>query len=244
MEADYLVVPKINTVTDQDTTVTGVAAPGATVHLSVNGLNFSHVASSAGDFSINIEKKYPANTPISVYQELNGVKSDTVEVYVQLTSEFIVNKIKSDANNITGSTHPNAQVSIRIHDEDFSGNADGNGNFNINLQGATFAVGTEAIINSESSEGTLTKTVQIYPRDPIIGLVFEGDDEIRGTVDPGATVIITVGGEKYQTTAGENGNFRQSVNPNLIVSGATVTVSTSINSLESDLVSTSVNLNK
>lgn len=244
VEADHLDGPKINTVTDQDTTVTGTATPGANVHVTVNGLNFSHIASPTGDFSINIEKKYPANTPISVYQELNGVKSDTVEVYVQLTADFIVNKIKSDANNITGSTHPNAQISIRIHDEDFSGTADGNGNFNINLQGATFAVGTEVTITSVSSEGTFTKTLQIYPRDPIIGLVFAGDDEIRGTVDPGASVTINVGGEKYQTTAGATGNFRQSVNPNLVVQGATVTVSTSINGLESDPVTTTVNLNR
>lgn len=229
-------VPTLNRVTNQDTLVTGTAAPGATVHLMIAGLSFSTTASSTGDFSINIEKKYPVNTPISLYQELDGMRSDTVEYYVQLFTEFSVNKIKSNATSITGSGHPNAQLSVRIHDEDFSGIVDGNGNFNISLQGATFQVGTDVTITSISSEGTITKNVKIYPRDPIVGIIFVADNEVRGTADPGATIFITVGSEKYQTTADNNGNFRQSVNPNLVISGTIVTVSTSINSLESDQV--------
>ena len=232
--------PTINTVTDKATTVTGTAAAGATVHLTVNGLNFHTVASDTGEFSINIEKNYPFNTPIEVYQELNGVKSETVEVYVQLTADFIINKIKSNDTSITGTGHPNAQITVQIDDEDFTGTIDGSGNFTINLQGATFKVGTDVTITSVSSEGTETKTVKIYPQDPVIGVVFAADDEIRGTADPGATVIIIVGSTQYQTTADSAGQFRQSVNPNLVVSGALVTVHSTINGYESEKVSKTV----
>ncbi|WKF72351.1 Ig-like domain-containing protein [Lactococcus lactis] len=237
---EQLGLPTLNTVTDQDTTVTRTATAGATVHLSINGFNFQTIASANGDFSIDIEKNYPANTPIEVYQELNGIKSQTAEFCVQLTSNFIINKIKSNATSITGTGHPNAQITVQIHDEVFTGTIDGSGNFNINLQGATFKVGTDVKIPSVSSEGTETKTVPIYPRDPVIGVIFVADDEIRGTADPGATVIITVGSTQYQTTAESNGNFRQSVNPNLVVSGAVVTIYSTINGYESEKESKAV----
>lgn len=238
---DHLGIPKINNVTDKDTKVTGVAEPGATVHLTVNGLNFHTIASANGQFSINIERSYPADTPISIYQELNGLRSETTEIYVQITTDFIIDKIKSNATSITGSGHPNAQLTVRIDDEDFFGTIDGNGKFAIDLHGAAFKVGTDVAITSVSSEGEITKTVKIYPRDPVVGLVYAGDDDIRGTVDPGATVIITVGNEKYQTSADSKGNFRQSVNPNLVVPGALVTVYTTVNGLESDKMTVVVN---
>ena len=239
-KAEGLAIPKINKVTDKDTTVTGIGLPGATVHLTINGQNFHTVASANGQFSINIEKTYPVNTPIEVYQELNGSRSETIEVYVELTTPFIVNKIKSNATAITGTGHPNAQITVRIDDEDFSGTIDGNGNFSIDLHGAKFEVGTDVTFTVVSSEGTETKTVKIYPQDPIVGIVYSKDDDIRGTTDPGATVFITVGGEKYETVADSRGDFRQSVNPNLVVSGAVVTVYTSLNGLESDKVSVEV----
>lgn len=80
------------------------------------GVNFHTVASDNGEFSINIEKNYTANTPINVYQELKGVKSQIKEVYVQLTANFIIHTIKSNATSITGSGHPNAQLMIQIND--------------------------------------------------------------------------------------------------------------------------------
>lgn len=48
--------------------------------------------------------------------------------------------------------------------------------------------------------------------------------------------LITVGSTQYQTTADSNENFRQSVNPNLVVSGAVVTVYSTINGYESKTV--------
>jgi hypothetical protein len=233
---DQLDIPHLNKVTDQDTRVTGTALPGATVRLTINGTHFHSQASSNGEFSINIEKKYPANTPIEAYQELNGMKSETTTVYVQLTSKLIVEKIKTNSPSIIGSAHPNAKITIQIDDEDFEGTADSNGHFIIDLQGATFRAGTDVIITAESPEGTQKVTVQIYPKDPIVGIIYAGDKDIRGTADPGSTVIISVGATKYQTTTDNNGDFRQSVDPTLLVSGVNVSVHSTINGLESDKV--------
>jgi hypothetical protein len=233
---DYLDIPHLNKVTDQDTKVTGTAMPGATVRLMINGAHFHSQASSNGEFSINIEKKYPANTPIEAYQELNGMKSETTTVYVQLTSKLIVEKIKTNSPSIIGSAHPNAKITIQIDDEDFEGTADSNGHFIIDLQGATFRAGTDVIITAESPEGTQKVTVQIYPKDPIVGIIYAGDKDIRGTADPGSTVVISVGATKYQTTTDNNGDFRQLVDPALLVSGVNVSVHSTINGLESDKV--------
>ncbi|WKF72382.1 hypothetical protein QYM42_08320 [Lactococcus lactis] len=52
--------------------------------------------------------------------------------------------------------------------------------------------------------------------------------------------LITAGSTQYQTTADSNGNFRQSVNPNLVVSGAVVTVYSTINGYESEQESKTV----
>lgn len=231
---DKLDIPIVNKVTDKDTTVTGTAVPGATVRLSINGSNFHSVASSNGEFSINIGKTYSANTLIEVYQELNGVKSETIEKYVQLTANFIVDKIKSNATSITGSGRPNAKISVQIQDQDFTGTVDGNGKFSIDLQGAKYKAGTNVTVTSVSSEGTETKNIQIYPQDPVIGIVYASDSDIRGVVDPDATVTITIGAEKYQTIADSDGNFRQSVNPNIVVSGARVTVYSNVDGYKSD----------
>lgn len=240
VEADKITIPKINKVTTNDQYVTGTGIPGANVYLNINGVHFHSKVSDNGTFSINIEKKYPANTPIEAYQEYNGIKSETTTVYVQLSADLIVQKIKTDSTSITGSDLPNTNITVRVDDMDFSGTTESNGQFSINLQGYTFKAGTDVTVTSQRSDGSITKTVQIYPKDPVVGVSFAGDSDIRGTADPDSTVTITIGTTKYQTQADNNGNFRQSVNPSLMVSGAIVTVYSTSNGLESDKITGSV----
>ena len=240
VESDKIPIPNINKVTTNDQYVTGTGIPGANIYLTINGVHFHSKVSDNGTFSINIEKKYPANTPIEAYQEYNGIKSETTTVYVQLSADLVVQKIKTDSTSITGSDLPNTNITVRIDDMDFAGTTDNNGQFSINLQGYTFKAGTDVTVTSQRSDGPVTKTVQIYPKDPVVGVAFAGDNDIRGTADPGSTVTITIGTTKYQTQADTNGNFRQSVDPSLMVSGAIVTVYSTSNGLESDKIKESV----
>lgn len=221
---EYLEMPKLNTVSDTDTVVTGTGTPGATIYLNINGAHFHAKISDKGEFIVNIEKNYSVNTPIEAYQEYNGVQSDTTTTYVQASTKLVVKEIKTNSTSITGTAVPNATIHVVIGDRDFEGKADSDGNFVVDLQGATYKAGTDVTVTAKSASGVETKHVQIYPKDPVINTVYEGDNSIRGTADAGATVVIKVGATEYRTIADSDGDFRQSVDPNLVVSGAKVTV--------------------
>ena len=163
---------------------------------------------------------------------------------MQLSANLSVDKVTTDSTLISGTALPNAKITVQIGDQDFSGKADLSGHFKIELQSFSYMPGTEVTVTAKSSDGTKTQSVKVNPKKPVIGLAYVGDDDIRGVVDPGATVTIIVRSTKYQTLADSKGNFNQSVNPNLLVAGTLVSVYSTSGGLDSETATENVNQNR
>ncbi|WP_314059277.1 immunoglobulin-like domain-containing protein [uncultured Vagococcus sp.] len=142
----------------------------------------------------------------NLFRKINGVGSGYIsEVTVS------VNTITDQDKVITGTATPGADLTVVIGSDKYTGQADSNGKFQINI-GKTYPANTEVKVNG-TLNGISKDTVLVIkdltpPAKPSLNSLNDQSREVSGKAEAGATVVIKQG----ETVLGEgvadgNGNF-------------------------------------
>lgn len=222
--AKTITAPTVNTVSSEDTMITGTADPNVKLIAKVGTDEYEGYSDNSGKFSLRLDKAYPAGTYVLIYASKDGQKStEVITTVVQGAFLLGINMVKDQDGLITGKTIANAEIKVRINDRVYQGNADSEGYFQIMIA-KTYKAGQNVEITAVDpvSKHVERKFIQIYPAKPTINTVRAGADNISGTASPRAYVIVRVGGKDYGTFASASGYYFVSINPNDAVRGAKV----------------------
>ncbi|EUJ30976.1 hypothetical protein MFLO_09782 [Listeria floridensis FSL S10-1187] len=215
---DLPAAPTINPVTDIDTVVTGTAEPGSTVEIRVNGSVIGMgIAGENGDYSISIPRQ-DAGTELSVLARNVTGASPEAKITVTATPITIpqLDEVTDHDTSVTGTADPGALVTLTINGTNYTGVADGSGNFTILIprQDAGTVITAKATLNGKTSETTSTTVSdRTAPSAPTINEpITDQQTEVNGTAEPNSTVVIRVGGvEIGQGVTDASGNYRVSI---------------------------------
>lgn len=130
--------PKINTVTDKSTALTGTAEANSTVYLQVGSKVIKKASvTKYGKYSISISK-YKAGTTLTVFaKDSSGNQSKSASIKVKdatAPKAPTVNTVTTKSTYVTGKTEPKAKITIKSGSKILAkGSADSKGNFKIKI---------------------------------------------------------------------------------------------------------------
>ncbi|MCM3181985.1 Ig-like domain-containing protein [Priestia megaterium] len=202
--------PSVNALGDNETSLTGVTEPNASVIAKVeNEVIGTGLADEAGKFAITIAKQ-PADTKVSVTSK-DAAENESTATVVTVTDQTppsvpIVNEVSDQDTTVTGVTEANAAVTVKAGDATFSAVADGNGTFTVSIPvqigGTTIAVSAKDKAGNESQAPSFAvKSTLKAPLAPKVNAVSDQDKMLKGTAEANATVIIKNG--SLQLAAGK-----------------------------------------
>lgn len=209
--------PSVNALGDNQTSLTGVTEPNASVIAKVeNEVIGTGLADEAGKFAITIAKQ-PADTKVSVTSK-DAAENESTATVVTVTDQTppsvpIVNEVSDQDTTVTGVTEANAAVTVKAGDATFSAVADGNGTFTVSIPvqigGTTIAVSAKDKAGNESQAPSFAvKSTLKAPLAPKVNAVSDQDTKVTGTAEANATVTVKVGTTTVGTAkAGANGAF-------------------------------------
>ncbi|MEN3780781.1 Ig-like domain-containing protein [Priestia megaterium] len=213
--------PSVNALGDNQTSLTGVTEPNASVIAKVeNEVIGTGLADEAGKFAITIAKQ-PADTKVSVTSK-DAAENESTATVVTVTDQTppsvpIVNEVSDQDTTVTGVTEANAAVTVKAGDATFSAVADGNGTFTVSIPvqigGTTIAVSAKDKAGNESQAPSFAvKSTLKAPLAPKVNAVSDQDTMLKGTAEANATVIVKNG--SLQLAAGNadaKGNYSISI---------------------------------
>ncbi|MFN6052015.1 MAG: Ig-like domain-containing protein, partial [Planctomycetia bacterium] len=150
---------------NKDTTpvITGLAEPGSTVTVTINGATFNTIASPNGTWSVDLGTAIPNGGTIPIAPLVDGNSypilvtatdtagntslpatqtlaiDTTAPIAPTITSSALTNQIPP---TITGTAEPNSTVTLTINGATFTTPVDANGNWSVNTATATPTSGT------------------------------------------------------------------------------------------------------
>ncbi len=216
-------VPTVNSVTSDDTEITGKAEPGSTVTVTFpDGTTATAITDADGNYVINIpsseDLKGGETLPVTATDK-DGNKSEPSTTTVADTTAPTaptVNPVTSDDTQITGKAEPNSTVTVTFPDgKTASATTDADGNYVINIPssedlkgGETLPVTSTDKAGNTSDKATTTVTDTTAPTVPSVNPVTSDDTQITGKAEPGSTVTVTFpDGTTATGTADDNGNY-------------------------------------
>ncbi|MET3685236.1 SpoIID/LytB domain protein [Priestia megaterium] len=213
--------PSVNALGDNQTSLTGVTEPNASVIAKVeNEVIGTGLADESGKFAITIAKQ-PADTKVSVTSK-DAAENESTATVVTVTDQTppsvpIVNEVSDQDTTVTGVTEANAAVTVKAGDATFSAVADGNGTFTVSIPvqigGTTIAVSAKDKAGNESQAPSFAvKSTLKAPLAPKVNAVSDQDTMLKGTAEANATVIVKNG--SLQLAAGNadaKGNYSISI---------------------------------
>ncbi|EOH93535.1 hypothetical protein UAW_02485 [Enterococcus haemoperoxidus ATCC BAA-382] len=239
-------IPKINTITNKDKVVSGLATPNSTLYLTIGQDKYKSQVSQLGMFLIRLDTTYPAGTGVMAYTvDKNGIQSETALTVVKESNGTLgINPIYSSDSVITGKTVPNSLIEVNVDNNQrsrvYEGTSDSQGYFIVDMKGNTYVAGTQITVIVYALDGrVLTKKVIVYPPIPSVNTIHTNDTLITGVADPYAIIEVLINGlDKYKTNADKIGNFRLRVNT--LKSGDKITLFQESNGIKSDIVNITV----
>lgn len=227
--------PTIQPVSSSDRVVTGTADANVKIIAQIGVDNYEGYSNGMGEYTIRLDKTYPAGTYISVYAVKGSDRSETAYASV-VQGEFLlgVNMATDKDREISGRAVANATVTVKIKDRLYQGKANSSGLFAIPIE-SIYSAGQNILVTAIDpvSKRSEQKTVQLYPSRPSINTVRAGADSVSGIASPNAYVIVQIGGKEYGAYASASGYYFIAINPNDAVRGAQITVSQIVNGIES-----------
>ncbi|MBC1530060.1 hypothetical protein HCJ07_06840 [Listeria booriae] len=175
--------PTINTVTTDDTTVTGTGMKGAVVKLTIGGTNYTGLVDNDGKYSIVIPKQ-AFGTAIVANQTLNTKTStNTVASVAQGTvAAPTISAVTTDDTTVKGTGITGAVVTITIGSNTYTG-AVTSGNYSITIpkQAAGTVISAKQTLNSKASASVTTTVVSTQTTLTTNDFTIGADNYIKGT---------------------------------------------------------------
>ncbi|MBC2257062.1 beta strand repeat-containing protein [Listeria booriae] len=204
-----LAAPTIHAVTTDSTTVTGTGVAGATVTLTIGGIDYTGTVDADGNYAIAILKQ-AVGTIITATETLNGITSGpTITTVTQGTvAAPTLNSLTTEDTTARGTGITGAVVTITIGSNTYTGTVS-NGEYAITIpkQVVGTVVSAKQTLHSKTSSSVNTTVTQGAIAAPTISAVTTDDTSVKGTGVVGATVTITIGSNTYTGTVAANGSY-------------------------------------
>ncbi|WP_210140914.1 Ig-like domain-containing protein, partial [Staphylococcus sp. GDX8P113P-2] len=215
--------PTVNSVTSQDTNISGTAEPGSTVTITFpNGEVATGETDETGKYIIAI----PNEVDLEGGEELQVISTDDtgnetepVKTTVKDTTAPdapTINDVTSEDTQIIGKAEPGSTVTVTFPDNTTAiGTADDQGNYTIDITSGTKLEGSEELqVTATDKTGNISKPTsttvidKTAPDAPKVNRVSSEDVQIAGSSEPNSTVTITFPGNiTVDVEADEHGNF-------------------------------------
>ncbi|MBC1523627.1 hypothetical protein HB884_05330 [Listeria booriae] len=204
-----IAAPTIHGVTTDSTTVTGTGVAGATVTLTIGGIDYTGTVDADGNYTIAILKQ-AVGTIITATETLNGITSGpTITTVTQGTvAAPTLNSLTTEDTTARGTGITGAVVTITIGSNTYTGTVS-NGEYAITIpkQVVGTVVSAKQTLHSKTSSSVNTTVTQGAIAAPTISAVTTDDTSVKGTGVVGATVTITIGSNTYTGTVAANGSY-------------------------------------
>lgn len=207
--------PKVIPVYSTDKVVTGSADADTTIKVTVGNDSYSSQSSSNGDFSVNMNKSYPASTVVEVVSIKNGQSSEVVSLRVLEADEVTLNKptfndITDKDTHVLGKADPNVTIHFTIGLDNYRANTDNQGNFVIELDN-TYKFATEISAYAQDTLGNKSTVVvsSVIKGEVDLGVnyITTADTEITGATAPSSKLEVVIGNRVYEGTSNSSGAF-------------------------------------
>jgi len=215
--------PKVNTITDQDTKITGSGDKSAVVYVKVGSTIISRGrTTSSGNFSITIPKQ-KANTLISVVtKNNNGTYSSYAKVNVQSKTPVvtpIVNTVLETDKVVTGKAEKDTYVYVKVGSTIIGrGRATSSGNFSVTIP--VQKVNTVISVVTKNTSGKYSPYTKVsvqgkaHPSTPTVNAVLNTDKVVTGKAEKNTYVYVKVGSTIIgRGRATSSGNYSITISP-------------------------------
>ncbi|WP_218007880.1 Ig-like domain-containing protein [Neobacillus drentensis] len=213
------VKPKVNEVTDKDTSVTGQAEAGSKVEVKVNdSVIGSGTAGEDGQYKVTISTQKAGTELVINATDKAGNVSDAATIKVidkTAPSVLTVNTVSDKTKEVTGKTEAGATVSILTGTKIYVAIADTNGNFKVIIPAQK--AGTKLIVSAKDAAGnvSMAKSITVIdktaPGTPTVSTVSDLRKVVAGKAEVGAIVTVTIGTKKYIAKADSRGNYKVTI---------------------------------
>ncbi|TWT07053.1 S8 family serine peptidase [Planococcus sp. CPCC 101016] len=200
--------PDIDTITDQSTSITGGAEPGAEVIISESGQSlYSSWVDENGFINVPITP-IKADTKLSiVVSDAAGNTSEPAEVTVKdvtAPSKPKANAVTEEAVRVTGTAEAGSTVTVKSK-EGLLGEAltASNGIYSIAI--AKQKAGVVLFVNSTDKAGNTSAATELTVKDssiptaPVVNSVTDKMTQVTGSAEAGATVSVKANGNQIGT---------------------------------------------
>ncbi|RYL95168.1 hypothetical protein EWI07_03885 [Sporolactobacillus sp. THM7-4] len=206
--------PNVNTVGDNDTTVTGTAEAGSTITVTADGQQIGlGNADNGGSFSVTIPKQ-KAGAVLNVYAtDAAGNKSSATTITVKdrtAPPAPTVNAVGDNDTTVTGTAEAGSTITVTADGQQIGlGNADNGGSFSVTIpkQKAKTELNVYATdaAGNKSSATTITVKDRTAPPAPTVNAVGDNDTTVTGTAEAGSTITVTADGQQIGLGNADNG---------------------------------------
>ena len=225
--------PTIDEVTTNNTSISGKAEAGSTVHVKLpNGDTVSAKANDEGAYSVDLPKDLELNggdniTVTSEDDAGNISESNSTKVINKRAPEApTIKPVSSEDNSLTGTAKVNTTVTVEFPDgSTLDTKADDQGNYTINL-GDKKLDGRETLKVTATEDGNTspaTTTVvkdDTAPEAPTVDDVGSEDKIVEGTAEPNSIVTVHFpNGTSVESHAGKDGRYNAEIPSDLKLKG-------------------------
>ncbi|WP_163655520.1 Ig-like domain-containing protein [Listeria sp. PSOL-1] len=206
--------PRVDTVKETDTVVTGSGEKGATVKVKLeDGSVKTETVGEDGTFSVTIPAQAGGKKiVVTLTDKDNNTSSPTTVTVEQVDQTVTINSLTESDNTVTGTAPANAKLRFLVNGTAVNvGTADENGNYSkvIGKHPAGTVVGVQAQNPHTGAYGdVVTTTVTVVATTLTINEMTTDDTTVSGTAPANSKVRILVNGEAVNIAyADENGNY-------------------------------------
>ncbi|MBC1334963.1 hypothetical protein HB820_06600 [Listeria booriae] len=208
---ESIATPTINTVTDNDTLVTGTGEVGQNVSVALPDGSFkTGIVDEDGKYSITIPKQ--AKDKVIKVMLYDGQGNISPEASTTVISDVVapptINAVTSDDTTVKGTGVNGATVTLTIGSATYTGTVSG-GEYSITIpkQSAGTVISAKESLNGKTSTSVSTTVTQGTVAAPTINTVTTDDTTVTGTGVKGAVVKVTIGGTDYTGLVDNDGKY-------------------------------------
>ncbi|MBC1307700.1 immunoglobulin-like domain-containing protein [Listeria booriae] len=236
-----ITIPTINTVTDNDTVVTGTGVAGKTARIELpDGTFRTGTVGSDGKYSIEIPKQAKDKViKVMLYDGQGNVSPEaSTTVVADTVAPPTINAVTSDDTTVKGTGVNGATVTLTIGGTPYTGTVSG-GEYSITIpkQSAGTVITATELLNGKTSTSVSTTVTQGTVAAPTLNAVTTNDTTVKGTGVNGATVTVTIGSQDYTATV-SGGEYSVTIPKQAY--GTQITAKQALNGKTSSSVNTTV----
>ena len=212
----------VNSIFINQNSISGTGKANSQIIIEYNDIKLETNTNNSGEWNISLTQYPQEYDEIKIYQiEQYKDISLPITLYANRNKQLesiILNPFSISNDSIIGKGYPNATITMLINDNQFSINANQDGNFeftiNEQLQESDNLEFYQLLDGFKQSVSIKTKPSEpLRSRIPTIDLILEEDIIISGTGIPDSQIDITIDTTTYGTSVNEDGIWSITISP-------------------------------